>query len=286
MAQPLARRPRRAPASSRRSISPTVLVIGGVAALVAIGAVLALSGSSAASPPAPAPGGGTGGAGRACPPNLNPALHVLRLADSGSALTVNAGDTVRTALLLNPPQTGTYHWVVSSSDATILSKTSSTTGPDASSPHGTDYLDSFTATGAGTATLSGQLVPKVGSGPAIGTFTATVTVVCSGASVGGTGPSPAHALKAGQSYVITINAPHAGVIAVPNKGDVQSALVAALGLGQRFLRAPLTVAGVSQPSPNIVVISLTMNLNETITDAMLLSAANVTRSTGYTITIA
>jgi len=87
-------------------------------------------------------------------------------------------DVLRTALLIQPAQIKDYDWYVSSSDSTVLTRGQRTTGPDPNSLHGTDRIDVWHAAGAGTATLTGQLLPKIGSGQAIDSFSLTVQVRC------------------------------------------------------------------------------------------------------------
>ena len=276
MAQPrsLSRSRTQAPARSS-TVSPTVLVVGGVVALAAIGAVIALSSNAAAASPSPTPpppSGGGNGAGKPCPAsNLPPTLHTLRLANSGTTIAVSSGDAVHTALLLNPPQTATYHWVVQSSDSSILSKIKSTTGPDPQSPNGTDYLDYFTAVGAGTATLTGQLVPKSGLGAAIGSFSVTVNVTCKGSGVGVVNlpgsPAPV-AVAAGTTHNLIVANPGSSV-PVPTVPAAQAVLDAKLGAGA------VTVLSATAYKPGVTVVSVRANKAVNFTAGVVLQAVGI-----------
>jgi len=204
-------------------------------------------------------------------------LHIYRLADSGTAVTVTSVDDLRTALLITPAQLSGYDWAVMSSDSSILSKTKTTTGPDPVNLSGTDRLDYWAVVGSGTAVLTGQLLPKTGGGAAIATFKLTVTVTCSGVGV----PAPAPPVQGqsgtllmpGKQYNVAVYGQFAAT--VPSVASAQAVLDAALGAGA------VTVTAVGQPSsghppvvsPDAVALTVTANKQVTLTNKQAISAA-------------
>ncbi len=153
-------------------LSGALFTVGGLLLVGGVG--LALSGRQAAAPaptggvpppppPQPQPVGGT-----QCPPSVTgapPQLYVVHDADNGKAVTIRQGDVLRASLLLPPPvpDVGVADWTVASSDSGVLELTQVTTGPDPTSPHGTDRVSVFRTTGrAGIVTLTGQLLQGPG----------------------------------------------------------------------------------------------------------------------------
>jgi hypothetical protein len=264
-------------------VDHTPLIVG--LALLGVGVAIALVSSSSASS---AQTGASAGGGKLCPPTPSgsPVGTVLayRLTDSGTGVAVSVLDDVRTELLIQPSQIATYDWNVSSSDPTVLAKTKTTTGPDPSSAHGTDRIDYWKPTGSGTATLTGQLVPKAG-GVAISTFTLAVTVSCA-SSVGGSGPGlppGTTALVAGQYYQIQITT--ASPIAPPVPASVQTALNGILGVGVVSVKSVSRVSPGN--SPNSVGITILANSASALSTTQALSAAGLAPSpTGYNVVIA
>ncbi len=271
------------PSTSTPRTSPTVWVVGGLAVLAAIGAAVALSGSSAASPSPspPPPPNPNAGAGQPCAAsNQPPQLYTFRLADSGSTKTVTSVDVVHTALLIQEPQVASYDWVVTSSDSTILAKFQSTTGPDPSSAHGTDRLDYWRPMGSGTVTLSGQLLPKSGSGPSIGSFSLTVVVTCAG---GAGATQNARTLLAGKSYTIAIT--RAAPFTAPSRAAIASSLAAALATAanRNLTVTPIQLTASNQPTGSSVLLYVTMNTTTVVPDSVLASAVGA--SAPYTIVV-
>ncbi len=304
MAQPRARSSRSVsvPAPAARRTNPTVWVVGGLVALAAIGGIVALSGTAAATPspsPNPTPNPGAG-AGKPCPAsNLPSQLYTYRLADTGTTKAVTSVDVVHTALLIQEAQVAGYDWNVVSSDPTVLAKFQTTTGPDPSSAHGTDRLDYWRPMGSGTATLTGQLVPKNASGPAIGSFTLTVQVSCAGGAGAVQNPLPSpppvipvgaqHPLTAGTTYTINVHASKA--VTPPTLAALQASLNSLLGSGA------VTVASVGSPpaawavqssgnpilDTSTVRIKLVANKALNVSDGQLLLATQI--APPYSVTV-
>lgn len=153
-------------------VSGALFTLGGVLLVGGVG--LALSGRSSAAPagagpqpPSPTPPQPVGGT--QCAPSAitgaPPQLYVVHDADNGKAVAIRQGDVLRASLLLPPPvpDVGVADWTVASSDPSVLNLTQVTTGPDPTSPHGTDRVSVFRTTGrAGVVTLTGQLLQAPG----------------------------------------------------------------------------------------------------------------------------
>lgn len=147
--------------------SGVLFTLGGLLLVGGVG--LALSGRGQAAPapttggtPPPTPQPPVGGT--ACPPAVTgapPQLYVVHGSDDGKAVAIRQGDVLRASLLLPPPapDLGIADWTVTSSDDAVLHLSQVTTGPDPSSPHGTDRVSVFRTTGrAGVVTLTGKLL--------------------------------------------------------------------------------------------------------------------------------
>ena len=274
MAQPraLVRQPTQGP-------SRTALVIGGLLALAGIGVAIALSSNSAAAAPGGGSGGGGGGggagAGKPCPASsLPPQLLTYRLADAGTTQSVTSVDVVRTALLITAAQTAGYNWQVTSSDPTVLTKTKSTTGPDPVNLNGTDRIDTWKPMGSGTAVLTGQLLPKSGSGAAIASFAITIVVSCSGVQAKPPPQGQSRLLIAKKSYTVTVIGPNDAVF--PSVAAVQASFDSSLGAGVVTVLSvgPAgSAGGVGIINPKATRIRLTVNQNVSVNDGQILTAA-------------
>jgi hypothetical protein len=273
MAQPRTRSVTRAraPGDSHK----TALIVGGVVLLAGIGAAIALSGGSSAAASSGGSGSGGGGSSPAkCPAsNQPPQLLQYYVTDSGKSVPMTSVDVLHTRLLIQPAQIKTYDWNVVSSNPSVLAKQQSTTGPDPSSPNGTDRIDVWYASGPGTVTLTGQLLPKSGSGPAIGNFTLTVVVTCASTSVGvvnqtvpGT-PVPASAAP-GHSYSLYVSNP-GSTVPVPTPAAAQAVFDAKLGAGA------VTVSGASAYGASATRLTVTANKSVTFTAGTILKAVGI-----------
>jgi predicted secreted protein len=136
---------------------------GGAAALVGVVALLSRSQSAPSAPAAP----------KTCPINPNiaatpPMAYSAGFAQTGTALTINVGDTLRVHLLRPGAGAGTQ-WTLTMDDDSELHLDKQTTGPELGSPFGTSDIWEFTAVAPGAVNLTGS----VG-----GSWHLTVKVVC------------------------------------------------------------------------------------------------------------
>jgi hypothetical protein len=91
-------------------------------------------------------------------------------------MTIGTADTLQSVLDVRAG----YDWTVTSGDESILAKTGSSVALDPTSPFGDSArIDVWRPQGyGGMVTLSGQLLPTSGSGPAISRWRITVNVAC------------------------------------------------------------------------------------------------------------
>lgn len=129
--------------------------------------------------PTPPSGGASAGSRGPCgAASSPPVIHRVTSAQNGVTYPIRVADSLQTWLYIS--QAG-YDWVVKSSDPSILYSDRHTSGPDANDPNGSDAVDYWVTQGkVGTATITGQLLPKNGGvgATSIANFSLTIQVVC------------------------------------------------------------------------------------------------------------